>query len=64
MLNVVELMFKDSLACIQKFVESNYEIRVIWNVGDIICWECGMFGILDVGDLECLDGWMFGMWDV
>ena len=54
-------MFKDSLACIRKFAESDDEIRVIWNVGDIVCWECGMLETLDVGDVGCLGSGMFGM---
>ena len=57
-------MFKDSLACIRKFAESDDEIRVIWNVGDIVCWECGMLETLDVGDVGCLGSGMFGMLDV
>ena len=57
-------MFKDSLACIRKFAESDDEIRIIWNVGDIVCWECGMLETLDVGDVGCLGSGMFGMLDV
>ena len=57
-------MFKGSLACIRKFAESDDEIRVIWNVGDIVCWECGMLETLDVGDVGCLGSGMFGMLDV
>ena len=59
---------------------SDDKIRVMWNVGDIVCWECGtlgmpdfgdvgcsgcrMFRMLDVQDLGCLECGMFGMWDV
>ena len=57
-------MFKDSLACIQKFVESDDEIRVMWNVGDVTCWECGMLVMWDVWALRFSGRWMFGMWDV
>ena len=62
-------MFKDSFACIQKFVESNDEIRVIWNVGHVACLGYWMLGMWHVGDLECLDVRdvgcvMFGLWDV
>ena len=39
-LNIVERMFKDSLACIQNFVESDDKIQVIWNVGDVGNMEC------------------------
>ena len=46
-------MLKGSLACIRKFVESDNEIRVMWNVGDIVCWRCVMMGCE-----------MLGMWDV
>ena len=57
-------MFKDSLACIRKFAESDDEIRVIWNVGDIVCWECGMLGLWNVRDVGCSGCGIFGMCDV
>ena len=44
-------MFKDNLACIRKFVESDDEIRVMWNVGDVVCWGCEMLGLQDIGDV-------------
>ena len=44
-------MFKDNLESIQKFVESDDKIRVMWNVGDVVCWECGMLDLYDVGDV-------------
>ena len=51
-------MFKDLLACIWEFVESDDKIRVMWNVGDVVCWECGMLvcgilGMWDVDDVGC-----------
>ena len=50
-------MFKDSLACIQNFVESDDKIQVIWNVGDVGNMECcvmlGMFDVDDVGYWGC-----------
>ena len=51
-------MFKENLACIRKFVESDDKIRVVWNVGDLVCCECGMLGLQelemwDIGDGEC-----------
>ena len=65
-------MFKGSLACIRKFVESDDEIRDMWNVGDIVCygcvmlgfvryWECGMMRMWDVGDVGCWGCGMLGM---
>ena len=57
-------MFKDSLACIRKFVESDDKIRVMWNVGDVVCWKCGMLGLQDIGDVRCSRCEMFGMWNV
>ena len=57
-------MFKDSLAFVQKFVESDDKIRVMWNVGDVVCWECGMLGLWDVGDVGYLGCEMLGMWDI
>ena len=62
--NVVELLLKDLLVCIRKFVESDDEIRVIWNVGDIVCCEYGILGMLDVGNVGCPGCGMFGVWDV
>ena len=52
-LNIVEWMFKDSLACIRKFFESDDKIQVVWNVGDVVCWVCGMLGLWDIGDVGC-----------
>ena len=43
--NIVEWMFKDNLACIQKFVESDNKIRVMWNAGGVVCLGCGMLGL-------------------
>ena len=45
-------MFKDSLACIRKFVESDDEIRVMWNVGNTVCWEPGLFEMWDIRDVR------------
>ena len=36
----------------------------MWDVGDVGCWGCGMFGMWDVRDVGCLGCGMFGMWDV
>ena len=57
-------MFKTSLACNRKFVESDYEMRVRCNIGDIVCWECGLLGLWNVRDVECSGCWMLGMRDV
>ena len=46
-------MFKDNLACIRKFIKSDNKIRVIRDVGDVICWECGMLRLWDIRDVEC-----------
>ena len=46
-------MFKVSLSCIRKFVESDDKIRVMWNVGDVVSWECGMLGLWNIGDAGC-----------
>ena len=46
-------MFKDNLACTWKFVESDDKIQVMWNVGDVVCWECGMLDLQDIGDVGC-----------
>ena len=46
-------MFKDNLACIGKFVESDDKIRVMWNVGNVVCWEYGALGSWDIGDARC-----------
>ena len=59
-------MFKELLACIETFLESNDEIRAMWNVRDIVCWQYGMLGcdilgkwnVRDVGCLGC------AVWDV
>ena len=78
-ISVVEGMIKNSLAYIRKFLESDDEIRVMCNIGDIVCWmwdvgvvecsRCEIFGRWDVGDMGCWDVGcsecaMFGMWDV
>ena len=58
-------MFKDSLACIQNFVESDDKIQVIWNVGDVGNMECCvMLGMFDVGDVGCWGCGIPRMWDV
>ena len=67
-------MFKDSLACIRKFVESDDKIRVMANVGDIMfgiwdigfvgCWGSGMLAMRDVGDVGYSRYEMLGMWNV
>ena len=44
-------MFKDSLACIRKFVVSDDKIQVMWTVGDLVCWECEALGLWDIGDV-------------
>ena len=54
-------MFKDSLACIRKFVESDDKIRVMCNVGDVVCWVFGMLGLWDVGDVGCWGCGISGM---
>ena len=46
-------MFKDLLGCIRKFVESDDKIRVMLNLGDAVCWECGMLDLRDIGDMGC-----------
>ena len=46
-------MFKDSLPCIPKFVESDEKIQVMWNVGNVVCLECGMLGLWIIGDVGC-----------
>ena len=38
------MKFKDLLACMQKFVESDDKIKVMLNVGDVVCLECGCWG--------------------
>ena len=36
-----------------------------WDVRDVGCSECGMFGMWNVRDVECSGCGMFsGMWDV
>ena len=62
--SVDEWMFKNSLACIHKFVESDDEIRVMCNIRDIVCWECGMLRLWDIWDVGCSGCGMLGMWDV
>ena len=44
---------QDSFAFIRKFVESDDKIRDMWNVGDVVCWECEMLGLWDIGDVGC-----------
>ena len=36
----------------------------MWDVQEVGCSGCGMFGRWDVGDVGCSGGGMFGMWDV
>ena len=60
-------MFKDSLACIRKFFESDDKIQVVWNVGDVVSmlgmwdvgfmgyWGCWMLVVCDVGDWDTRD---------
>ena len=36
----------------------------MWDVQDVGCLGCGMFGVWDVGDVGCSECGMFGMWDV
>ena len=36
----------------------------IWDVGDVGCSRCRMFGMWDVRDVGCSGCGMFGMWDV
>ena len=36
----------------------------MWDVWDIGCLGCGMFGMWNVWDVGCLGCGMFGMWDV
>ena len=59
-------MFKDSPACVWKFVESDDKIRVIWHAGDVgnvISWVCGILEMWDVGDVGCWGYGMFRIWD-
>ena len=44
-------MFKDSLACIQKFVVSDDKIQVMWTAGNLVCWGCEALGLWDIGDV-------------
>ena len=57
-------MFKGLLVCIQTFVESDDEIRVMWNVGNILRWGRVMLGLLDVGDVGRWGCGMLGMQNV
>ena len=63
-------MFKDSLACIQNFVESDDKIQFIWNVGDVgnmeccVMLGCWMLVMWDVGDVGYPGCEMLAMWDV
>ena len=43
---------------------SDDKIRVMWNVGDIVCWERGTLGMPDFGDVGCSGCRMFRIWDV
>ena len=57
-------MFKDNLAYIRKFDESDDKIQVMWTVGDVVSW---VYGILEMWDVEDVRFWgcvMFWMWDV
>ena len=36
----------------------------MWDVRDVGCSGCGMFGMWDVWDVGCLGCGMFRMWDV
>ena len=41
----------------------------MWNVDDVICWDCEMLGLWDIRDVRCWECGMlgmglFGMWDV
>ena len=36
----------------------------MWDVGDVGCSRCGMFGMWDVRDVGCLGCGMFRMWYV
>ena len=58
----VEWIFKGLLACIQRFVQSDNEIRVIRNIKDIVCWRCIMFGLWNVGDVGCWGCKVLAMW--
>ena len=54
-------MLKDSLACFRKFPEIDDKIRVMMNVGDVVCWECGMLSLWDIGDVGYWRCWMLKM---
>ena len=36
----------------------------MWDVEDLKCWGCGMFGMWDVLDVGCWGCKMLGMWNV
>ena len=36
----------------------------MWDVRDVGCSGCGIFGMWDVRDVGCSGCGMFGMWDV
>ena len=60
-------MFKDSLACIWKFVESNLVCTVCWECGMFRMWDawavrCSKCGIVGMSDVGCR--MLAGMWDV
>ena len=61
---VAEWLFKGSLSCIQKLVESHEEIQVMWDIGDVECCGCEKFGIWAIRDVGCLGCGLVGMWDV
>ena len=37
---------------------------LMWDVRDVGCLGCGMFGMCDVWDVRCWGCGMFRMWDV
>ena len=62
--NIVEWMFKHTLASIRKFAESDDKIWVMWNVGNVVCWEYGMLDLQGIGDVGYWRCGMLKMWDV
>ena len=36
----------------------------MWDVQDVGCWGCVIFGRWDVREVGCSGGGKFGMWDV
>ena len=60
-------MFKDSQACIRKFVKSDGEIRVMLemrSVGVVGRSGCGLFGMWDIRGVGCSECEIFGIWYV